>query len=287
MKLFISWSGPTSQQVADALRNWIPSVLQSVKPFMSAVDTDKGIRWNANLSQQLADADYGIICVTPDNLDSRWLNFEAGAISKSIDTAYVSPFLFGIKSSAVTGPLVQFQHTVYSRPDIFQLIKSINNVCAEPIPEVNLPEIFGTWWPRLESALSKVSAPPPAGSVRSAEDMLTELVDSVRTLQKTVSAKPIDAPVSGTSSAVIPVGYYRLDPAFVQKIEIPHLLARLKATTERLARSPDFNNSEVVVIRALAEQLIRKLKPTVDGNLYESFLRSAQGAYSSEDADEA
>jgi len=46
MKLFISWSGPKSRQVAEALKNWIPYVIQGSKPFLSAGDIEKGRRWS-------------------------------------------------------------------------------------------------------------------------------------------------------------------------------------------------------------------------------------------------
>ena len=51
MRVFISWSGPTSKLVAEALRTWPHSVIQSVDPFMSAdtkcragMDLKRGLR---------------------------------------------------------------------------------------------------------------------------------------------------------------------------------------------------------------------------------------------------
>ena len=64
MKVFISWSGDTSHNVALALREWLPSVLQSVEPYVSSEDIDKGARWSAEIGYQLNDTDFGILRVT-------------------------------------------------------------------------------------------------------------------------------------------------------------------------------------------------------------------------------
>jgi predicted nucleotide-binding protein len=58
-----------------ALRDWLPMVIQAVKPYMSDQDTDAGVRWLDTVSNELEGANFGIVCVTPDNVDSRWLNF--------------------------------------------------------------------------------------------------------------------------------------------------------------------------------------------------------------------
>jgi len=44
MKVFISWSVQRSAAVADALRYWLPKVIQALEPWMSADDIEKGIR---------------------------------------------------------------------------------------------------------------------------------------------------------------------------------------------------------------------------------------------------
>jgi TIR domain len=85
MKVFISWSGGVSHRVAVALRDWLPYVLQSVDPYVSSEDIEKGARWSNEVGRELESTSYGILCVTRENLDSRWLNFEAGALSKSMD----------------------------------------------------------------------------------------------------------------------------------------------------------------------------------------------------------
>ncbi|MCP2272308.1 TIR domain-containing protein [Actinokineospora diospyrosa] len=180
MKVFISWSGEISRNVAEVLREWIPSVIQAVEPYLSSEDIDKGARWSSDISAELADCNFGIVCVTKDNLAAPWLNFEAGALSKFVETSRVSPFLFGVERKEVTGPLLQFQSTVYERDDVRKLINSINAAC--PLPVKKLDTAFDVWWPELDGKLREVSATPSANTVekRSAEDLLGEVLDLVR-----------------------------------------------------------------------------------------------------------
>lgn len=283
MKLFISWSGPLSQQVADVLRQWIPTVLQSVDPFMSASDVDKGARWTVNITQELADSEFGVICVTPDNLGSPWLNFEAGAISKSLDRGHVSPFLFHVDPSAIIGPLEQFQHTVYKRPDVFKLLKSVNGACTKPISDTTLQNVFDPLWPQLQANLDAILPPLQNGSARTTQEMLTELIVLVRNLQKVEPAPRASQkqgeinPVQDLSKHVS--AYPKFTKILVsdaQRSQFSYLLARIQVTTNKLTRSPKFNNPDVVQLRALATLLVKELAQMVDGKLYDSYLRMAE-----------
>lgn len=64
MKVFISWSGDTSHRVAKIFRDWLPSVIQSVSPYVSSEDIDKGSRWSTDIADELDESTYGILCVT-------------------------------------------------------------------------------------------------------------------------------------------------------------------------------------------------------------------------------
>ena len=82
MKVFLSWSGEKSRAVAEALREWLPKVLQEVEPLMSSEDISAGVRWQYLISEALEGSSVGILCVTRENQSAPWLNFEAGAIAK-------------------------------------------------------------------------------------------------------------------------------------------------------------------------------------------------------------
>ena len=85
MKVFLSWHGMLSKSVALALRDWLRDVIQSVEPFMSAEDIAPGVRWAANLSAELANTTFGIVCLTRENVAAPYINYEVGALSKAVD----------------------------------------------------------------------------------------------------------------------------------------------------------------------------------------------------------
>ena len=157
MKIFISWSGEVSHEVAKALRDWLPSVIQSVIPYVSSEDIDKGARWSSDIATELDKSSFGILCITPDNIDAPWLNFEAGALGKSVEKSRVCPFLFKIKSSDMKGPILQYQSTIHDRGDVLKLIKAINEACEENrLEETRLERAFEVWWPKLDEELNKI-----------------------------------------------------------------------------------------------------------------------------------
>jgi hypothetical protein len=101
--------------------------------------------------------------VTKDNVNAPWLNFEAGALGKSIEKGRVCPFLFRIKRSEVEGPVLQFQSTICEKEDVLKLLKSINAACTQQgIDEGRLEKTFDVWWPSLKKELDSISedAPP-------------------------------------------------------------------------------------------------------------------------------
>jgi len=68
MKVFIAWSGNSSKRAAQILHDWLPIVLPYVKPWMSEKDIAKGTIWNAELWKNLKKADFGILCLVPENI---------------------------------------------------------------------------------------------------------------------------------------------------------------------------------------------------------------------------
>lgn len=204
MNLFISWSGAVSKAVAEALHGWLPLVIQSIKPWMSAADIAKGARWSADVAKQLEHTYFGIICVTADNLEAPWLLFEAGALSKTLDSSFVCPYLFHLEPADLKGPLVQFQAARADREDTKRLLRSINSAMKEgSLSERQVNESFDVWWPMLETALNRATrvGDAPAVPRRGERELLEEILDLVRNMMRNPSA---NAGAAGSSPSVSP-----------------------------------------------------------------------------------
>lgn len=192
MKVFISWSGDLSLKVAQTFREWLPSVIQSIEPYVSSEDIDKGARWSTDIAKELENSTFGILCVTKDNIEAPWLSFEAGALSKTMEKAFVTPFLFDIKRSEVQGPILQFQSTIFEKEDIKKMIKTLNKACGDMcIPENRLDKAFSVWYPTLEESLNKIKGKSDNGDNRVKHDnnsysiqILEEILDLSRDNQK-------------------------------------------------------------------------------------------------------
>lgn len=191
MKLFISWSGDLSREIALVFRDWLPSVIQSITPYVSSEDIEKGARWSSDISNELQASSYGILCVTRENINAPWINFEAGALSKAVDTSRVSPFLLGLKRTEISGPLVQFQSTIYERDDLKKLVFTLNSIdTSNQLTPQRLEDIFDVWWPRLEGQLDPLQAqteianPTEETPARNPNEILEEILELTRSQQK-------------------------------------------------------------------------------------------------------
>jgi hypothetical protein len=67
MKVFLSWSGSRSKEVANLLSEWLCCVIQAARPWISTRDLDRGSLWFGEINDQLKDTSVGIICLTQEN----------------------------------------------------------------------------------------------------------------------------------------------------------------------------------------------------------------------------
>jgi len=193
VKVFISWSGEKSKAVAKALNDWIPDVLQYVTPFMSDAAIDAGTRPMDVIEGELANTKFGIICVTSDNFNSPWLNFEAGAISKTLglEPTRVAPLLVDLENNDVNTPLKQFQMKPLDKQGVYAVIRSINKMAMadgeNSLDEARVTTALDRCWPALQleiEAAKTISRPLPV--TRTTDDKMDEVLESVRLLTNEV-----------------------------------------------------------------------------------------------------
>lgn len=186
MDLFISWSGASSKKIAEAIREWIPCVIQAVQPYYTPDDISKGDRWSGEIAKKLESSQLGLIILTPDNLEAPWLMFEAGALSKNIGTSSVCPLLFGVSPADIKGPLLQFQCSLFSKQDMRKLLETINDKLeGYKLDDKTLSSTFDVWWEKLEEKITSIledvgkSISSPS-KVRPDRDILEEVLRLVR-----------------------------------------------------------------------------------------------------------
>lgn len=224
MKVFLSWSGALSLKIACAFRDWFPSVIQSLKPYVSSEDIDKGTRWSTDIAIELEQSSFGIICITKDNVEAPWVNFEAGALSKTFDKSKVCPFLFNVKRAELQGPLLQFQSVIYEKDDIEKLVASLNDSLPEEerLEDARLKKVFEVWWPELKQQLDNLKKKEPTEGEEKATTpkespnaILEELLELARSQQKLLRS---------------PVEF--LPPRYIEEILIPYVTASRKEDPE-------------------------------------------------------
>lgn len=184
MKVFICWSEARSRVVAEYLRDWLKRVIQQLKPFLSIQDIRVGKRWHSEIAGQLSETKFGILCLTRENLDSPWINFETGALSKSIDDkTFVCPYYIAeLQSTDVRDPLGQFQGVSANKEGTLKLLNTINLALADgKLDEGVLADAFEKYWPDLKKVLDNLpSAKGGEKPKRDIDGMIEEILTIVR-----------------------------------------------------------------------------------------------------------
>lgn len=191
VRVFISWSGDLSREVAVALRDWLPLLFDRVKPWASDTDIAAGQRGLAEIERELEGTKFGIVVVTAANQSAPWINFEAGALSKTVsregDEQRVVPLLVDLsRPTDLTGPLSQFQAKTADREGVLSLLRSL--AASAGIDEGVVQRRFDAHWADLEkrvaAAVEKSTVGAPAEQPRrDPADVLDEILLVVRQLR--------------------------------------------------------------------------------------------------------
>ncbi|WP_081624158.1 TIR domain-containing protein [Arthrobacter sp. 135MFCol5.1] len=195
MKIFISWSGTPSHEMALLLREWLVRVLQYSEPFVSSKDISKGAQWLVTISEQLTDTTEGIVCVTPSNVEAPWLNYEAGALAKTTGQTAVRTVLLGLGPGDLPAgaPLSNFQHTDGLDPEeMWSLVESIH--LRSEAAGASLERIrwaFDQAWPELKASLETIELHPEDNKPDRSPDeqsLIKDVLQEVKSISMAVAA---------------------------------------------------------------------------------------------------
>jgi TIR domain len=193
MKIFVSWSGDLSKKMANTIRKYLPCMMHELDVFMSQHDLQSGVRWSTELSKQLETSSFGIICLTPANLESPWLLFEAGALTKHADGRACCLLIGELNPAQVSGPLAQFQNRPFGRDEIWLLLRDLNSMLTARMQDEQLQRVFNKWWPDLEQEHQQalVSAQnTPQRPRRDERDVLDDILLRLRSIERSLEMGP-------------------------------------------------------------------------------------------------
>lgn len=192
MKVFISWSGELSKNIAEVIKKWLPCIIQSVEVFFSPDDIEKGENWDTKVSTELLECKYGIICLTKENVSAPWIHFESGALAKALDSR-VATLMINVTPTDIKGPLSRYQATKLDKDDFFQLIKNINEQLETQLNIEVLKTLFNNLWDKInndfKNLLEKYQdiSPKKKKGIKN-DEALDEILLLLRKLNSTVSS---------------------------------------------------------------------------------------------------
>lgn len=197
MKVFLSWSGQRSKEVANLLSDWLCCVIQASRPWISTRDLDRGSLWFGEINDQLKDTTVGIICLTQENKNRPWILFEAGALAKGLSTSRVCTLLVDLEPKDIEDPLAQFNHTFPNQESVLGLVKTLNSTLgSNALDNRILDQVFNTYWPqfdeRFKEILKSTETQPPS-KPRAKEDVLGEILENTRMLNSRIRRLEADS----------------------------------------------------------------------------------------------
>ncbi len=278
MKVFISWSGELSKKAAEIMNKWIPCLLQTIQVFYSSEDIEKGESWDQRIASELSDCKYGIVCLTSENVTAPWVNFEAGAIAKTLN-AHVATIMVDINPSDIKGPLSRFQTTKLEQKDFLHLILDINKTSDSPLEEERLRTTFEGLWSKIESELREIrESPLPSAknSKKANEKANTEAIEEILQLVRKQNS------LLTSPEALFPRDYleYVFGGSLNNSTEVvEELLSYLELVLSHLRRSDNTYANYVCVELQLLDfiQSIYKTIPKNDRALVDRFYSIRRG----------
>ncbi|HCW07624.1 MAG TPA: hypothetical protein DGG95_09710 [Cytophagales bacterium] len=165
MRVFLSWSGKCSHEMALALRKWLPTVIPGAEMWVSSKDIGAGQLWADSLFKELNQCDLGILCLTKDRLKSKWsqwMLFEAGATAISIKKKILIPYCLDLSIDELTeGPLSLYQAKKADKLGTREMLEALCRATKKSNLTMVM-QLFENQWPRLSKKLNSIKFRNPS-----------------------------------------------------------------------------------------------------------------------------
>jgi len=155
-KVFLCWSKDRSKAIAEGWAKLLPEIVNG-EPILST-EFKKGREWSTVLRNDLDEAKTGIVFITPENVASPWIHFEAGALATAVASrnGEVFTYVYGFDPGKLAGPLSAYQSTVSTKEDTRRLVRDL---CVTMECQPPTEEVYSKWWAKLEATLEEIPAP--------------------------------------------------------------------------------------------------------------------------------
>lgn len=164
---------------------------------MSDEDIKAGTNWSERIKKELADTTVGIVCMTPENQDAKWINYEMGALSKEVTDggSRVIPLLIGFGGTSEVGqPAASLNMVLLGQKGFKRIATSLNDISPIERSQADLELVSDMWWeklgPLMEAAAKEEPEVEPAPV--SEASMVEEILESVRALRRSEELKQME-----------------------------------------------------------------------------------------------
>ena len=159
MRIFIGWSGETGRNVAGILSRWLRTLFPDIEISTPLDDIMPSWVFVLQDADELKSADYGLICVTRESVQSPQLYYEAGVLSTAVN--YITPFLFDVTPSELVDPLRSFQSVTGGQDDLWNFVSELASILNKNHTEnsINLDSLkrlFDMTYPVLQKELNEL-----------------------------------------------------------------------------------------------------------------------------------
>ena len=151
-RLFLAWSGARSYRLAKALASCIRNVFSpdSVRCFVSW-EIEPGSTWYESLERAISESDAVLLCITPENLRSHWMYFEAGSRLGADRQSRIYTYVLGVEPGDVPDPIRRYQGSEATEEGTSRLLQAIGDVDGPAIESA-----FSKCWPELDRELDQL-----------------------------------------------------------------------------------------------------------------------------------